>query len=104
MDSNLPNVIEILDKIRELESNGSDLIEKVPDNESTCSVQVKFYVSAIIDRAKEQCDYCIEMNLDKEKPTDMNVSCKRFLSLEFNKQDCNVHAIGFNRTNERIVL
>lgn len=74
LDSNLTDVIEILDKIKELEKNGFDLLNTVPDNGATCSVQVKFYITAIIDRAKEHCDYCIKLNVNKENPVDMNVS------------------------------
>lgn len=77
LDSNLTDVIEILDKIKELEKKGFDLLNTVPDNGATCSVQVKFYITAIIDRAKEQCDYCIEIHVNKENPVDMNVSWRR---------------------------
>lgn len=77
MNQTSPDVIEIVDKIKELEKNGFDLLNTVPDNGATCSVQAKFYISAIVDRAKEQCDYCIEMNVSKEKPSEMNVSCEK---------------------------
>lgn len=71
------DVIEIVDKIKELEQKGFDLLNTIPDNGATCSVQVKYYISAIIDRAKEQCDYCIEKSVKKESPSEMNVSNKR---------------------------
>lgn len=74
MNSSQSDVIEILNEIKELERNGFDLLNTVPDNGATCSVQVKFYINAIIDRAKEQIDYCIEVNVNKENPSEMNVS------------------------------
>lgn len=74
MNSTSSDVIEILNEINGLEKNGFDLLNTVPDNGATCSVQVKFYITAIIDRAKEQCDYCIELNVNKENPSEMNVS------------------------------
>lgn len=75
LNANLPDVIEIYDKIKELERSGVDLLNTVPDNGATCSVQVKFYITAIVDRAKEQCDFCIQTNVDKENPTMMTVCC-----------------------------
>lgn len=74
LDANLPDVLDIFDKIRELEKSGSELLMSVPDNGATCSVQVKFYINAIIDRAKEQCDFCVQLNVSKETPSVMNVS------------------------------
>lgn len=74
LDSNSTEVISMFDKIKELEKNGFDLLNTVPDNGATCSIQVKFYITAIIDRAKEQCDYCVLRNVNKENSTDLNVS------------------------------
>lgn len=46
----------------------------VPDNHATCSVQVKFYISAIVQRAKEQTNYCVVKHLHKDSRREMNVS------------------------------
>lgn len=74
LDQNLPDVIETYDKLKELEKSGSDILTTVPDDGTTCSVQLKFYTKAIVDRAKEQCDFCIQANVSKESPVVMNVS------------------------------
>lgn len=71
LDANA-DVIEIFDKIKELENSGFDLQNAVPDD-GTCSVQVRYFITAIIKRAREQCDFCIQTNVDKENPTIMNV-------------------------------
>lgn len=76
LDPKLPDVIEIFDKIKELENSGFDLLNTIPDG--TCSVQVKYFISAIIVRAKEQCDFCIQTNVGKENPTMMNVCIKNW--------------------------
>lgn len=74
LDSNSTEVMSILAKIQELDKNGFDLLNTVPDNGATCSIQVKFSISAIVDRAKEQCDYCVAKHLTKDNSTILNVS------------------------------
>lgn len=84
LDSNSTDVIETIYKLKGLEKDGFDLLNTVPDNGATCSVQMKFYITAIIDRAKEHCDYCIEINVNKENPSDMNVSVQRVDNFKVN--------------------
>lgn len=68
------DVIEIYDKIAELEKKGFDVLGQVPDNGATCSIQIKFYINAIIERAKEQINYCVLKYLIKESRRELNVS------------------------------
>lgn len=74
LDANSTDVINIFEKINELDKNGFDLLNRVPDNNARCSVQVKFYINKIIERAKEQCDYCVVKNLNQENRKEFNVS------------------------------
>lgn len=74
LNENSSDVIDVFEKIKELEKNGFDMLNRVPDNGATCSVQVKYFISAIVERAKEQCDYCVEKHLKKDNRLELNVS------------------------------
>lgn len=81
LNPNSNNMIEILNKITELDKNGFDLLNQVPENGATCAIQVKFYITAIINRAKEQCDYCVKKHVKEANRFDMNVCvCCFFVS------------------------
>lgn len=75
LDQKSSNVTNIFDQVKEMEKKGFDMLNKVPDNGATCSIQVKYYITTIIQQAKEQCDYCVERNVNKENPLNLNVSC-----------------------------
>lgn len=74
LNANSTDVMSVFEKIKDLEQAGFDLLNTVPDNDATCSVQVKYYISTIINRAKEQCDYCVVRHVNRENLTELNVS------------------------------
>lgn len=74
LDPRSEDVIAILGQIKDLEKKGFDLLNTVPENGATCSIQVKFYITAVINRAKEQSDYCVLKNVKKETRRELNVS------------------------------
>ncbi|XP_031624148.1 uncharacterized protein LOC116341313 [Contarinia nasturtii] len=70
------DVIGVFEKIKELEKRGFDMLNLVPDNGATCSIQVKYYISTIIERAKEQIDYCVEKHLNIDNRLELNTDQK----------------------------
>lgn len=68
------DVIGVNNQIEELEKKGFDMLNRVPQNDATCSIQIKYYITAAINSAKEQCDYCVERHLvENENRLEMNV-------------------------------
>lgn len=77
LDANSDDVKDVYEKIDELEKRGLELRNRVADNGATCSIQVRYYIKEIIERAKEHCDYCVLKNLNKGDEStlnDLNVS------------------------------
>lgn len=83
LDPRSEDVIAILSQIKDLEKKGFDLLNTVPENGATCSIQLKFYITAVVNRAKEQSDYCVLRNLKKETRRELNVSHLLLLALIF---------------------
>lgn len=66
LEPNSQDIKFVFDKIKELDSKGKKLLALVPDNFATCSIQAKYYIKAIIQRAKEHCDNCVLKHLNEE--------------------------------------
>lgn len=74
LNPNSVDMINVFDKIKELEQFGFDLLNTVPDNGSTCASILKYYIQASINRAKDLCANCIVMYIHEESLHEMNVS------------------------------
>lgn len=81
------DVIDIVERLNALEKKGFDVLNTVPDNNATCSIQVKYFITSTIERAKRICNYCIEkhVNKDLEGRLELNVRRSEFNSLFVDK-------------------
>lgn len=78
LNQNSTDVIAVYDKMKQLEQKGFELVVTVPDSGATCSVKVRYHISTIIERSKQECDDCVVANLEKEHQTELNVSFNAF--------------------------
>lgn len=62
------DVIDIVDRVSALEKKGFELLNSLPDNSTTCSVEAKYFITSTIERAKWIIGHCIEKHLNKENP------------------------------------
>lgn len=69
-------VANVVDKLKKLEKKASEILGGVPDNDSTCSIQVKYNINAIVQRAKKQCNCCIASHKNNENRLELNVRKK----------------------------
>lgn len=63
----------IFSKIDELRKKGYDMLSSVPAQKGTCKTKVKYRVDAIMDRATELSDQCIELNVEAVPTHEINV-------------------------------
>lgn len=75
------DVISVVGKLHDLEKKAFDILNTVPDNNATCSIQVKYSIKGIIQRTKKQLNNCIVNNANQENRLELNVR-KKFYFLK----------------------
>lgn len=96
LEGDSDDIKEVIGKIKALDDKALNLRNRVADNGFTCSIQVKYYITEIVQRTKELCDYCVVQHLNKEEPSKIfNVStfCPVFCT--------NINAKFFRQINQK---